>query len=129
MFVQMIALKSQVYAGRPLKAGDPFLARGETDARILIAIGKAKRTVFESAPVALSGLAVSSVYIDDCLREIPSEAAALNVDPDPVPTPEPLTVINVEPAPEVSEPEPDLTTRRGRREYRRRDLHAEGDKS
>lgn len=121
MFVQMIALKSQVYAGRPLKAGDPFLARGETDARILIAIGKAKRTVFE--------VAVQPAEPRTPVRELPIEVVALNVDLDPVPTLEPLTVINVEPAPEVSEPEPDLTTRRGRREYRRRDLRAEGDKS
>lgn len=125
MSVQMISLKPHVYAGRPLKAGDTFLARGETDARILIAIGKAKRTVFE--------VAVQPAEPRTPVRELPIEVVALNVDLDPVPTLEPLTVINVEPAPEVSEPEPepepDLTTRRGRREYRRRDLRAEGDKS
>lgn len=43
MSVPMIASKAFTYAGRRLKAGDPFPARGESDARVLAAIGNAKR--------------------------------------------------------------------------------------
>lgn len=124
MSVQMIALKPHVYAGRRRNPGDYFLVSGETDARILAAVGNAKRTLFDQSRVEV---AVPSVDIDEYVRELPSEVAALNAEPDPVPAPEPLAVVNVDPAPEMSEP--DLTTRRGRREYRRRDLRAEGDKS
>ena len=52
MSVPMQALKGFPYAGRRLAAGDNFEARGESDARVLVAIGKAKR----SAPVALPPL-------------------------------------------------------------------------
>lgn len=43
MSVPMIASKAFTYAGRRLKAGDSFPARGEGDARVLSAIGSAKR--------------------------------------------------------------------------------------
>lgn len=43
MSVPMIATKPFVYAGKRLKAGDPFPARGESDARVLEAVQNARR--------------------------------------------------------------------------------------
>lgn len=52
MSVQMIALKAFVYAGRRLQAGDPFVARGESDARVLEAVRNARRDL--QVPVAIT---------------------------------------------------------------------------
>ena len=41
--IPMICTKDLLYAGRRLKPGAAFNARGESDARVLEAIGKAKR--------------------------------------------------------------------------------------
>ncbi len=45
MSVPLQALRSFPYAGRRLKAGDQFPAKGESDARVLVAIGHATRHV------------------------------------------------------------------------------------
>jgi hypothetical protein len=52
MTVPMKARRSFPYAGKRLKAGDEFQARGESDARVLAAIGHAERVV--AAPAAAS---------------------------------------------------------------------------
>lgn len=43
MSVPMLASKSFVYAGRRRNPGDAFEARGESDARVLEAVGNARR--------------------------------------------------------------------------------------
>ncbi len=54
MTVPMKARRSFPYAGKRLKAGDQFQASGESDARVLAAIGHAERVtvVAPAAPVA-----------------------------------------------------------------------------
>jgi hypothetical protein len=47
MSIQLLALVPQIYAGRKVAAGSNFIVRGESDARLLIAIGRAA-----SVPVA-----------------------------------------------------------------------------
>lgn len=56
MKVPMTALKSQVYGGRRIKPGDDFEASGQTDARVLKALGRAK----DRAPAAPPTPAVGS---------------------------------------------------------------------
>lgn len=51
MSVPMIASKGFTYAGRRLKAGDPFEARGESDARVLEAIQNARRGTVPPPPL------------------------------------------------------------------------------
>lgn len=53
MSVPMIASKSFVYAGKRLKAGDSFTARGESDARVLEAVRNARRDV-QQIPKAIT---------------------------------------------------------------------------
>jgi hypothetical protein len=50
MSIQMLALVPQIYAGRRVAAGSNFLVRGESDARLLTALGRASVAV--PAPVA-----------------------------------------------------------------------------
>lgn len=45
MKVSMKARRGFVYAGKRLRAGDQFQARGESDARILAGVGHAERVV------------------------------------------------------------------------------------
>lgn len=52
MSVPLQALRAFPYAGRRLKAGDQFEARGESDARLLCAIGHATRHV--QVPTAIT---------------------------------------------------------------------------
>jgi hypothetical protein len=57
MTVPMKARRSFPYAGKRLKAGDEFQARGESDARVLAAIGHAERVIAAPAapPIAATG--------------------------------------------------------------------------
>jgi hypothetical protein len=41
MTIQMISLAAHLYAGQRLQAGDKFTCRGESDARLLRALGRA----------------------------------------------------------------------------------------
>ena len=39
--IRMMSMKDHLYAGKRLKAGDKFVCRGESDARLLRALGRA----------------------------------------------------------------------------------------
>lgn len=51
MSIPMVALKPQIYAGRRLVAGTEFTARGRSDARLLLALGRADFAMAEPEPV------------------------------------------------------------------------------
>lgn len=50
--IHMIALKPLTYAGKRFQKDDPFIVRGESDARVLAAIKSAVYSVQRPAPVA-----------------------------------------------------------------------------
>ena len=50
MAVQMVALRPYRYSGKALKPGDVFSVRGKSDARVLIALGRAAVRLPPPAP-------------------------------------------------------------------------------
>lgn len=151
--ISLLALQSQVYAGRRLAAGVEFEARGATDARLLIAIGRADfapARVGDSAPVVAPTrepvAAPDPLPEPEALVEIKAPAVEAPADPDPIAVqPVETTAAEVEQQPEPgaepgepaeeqapqAEEQPadaDLSPRTGKpkRAYRRRDMQAEG---
>lgn len=50
MSIPMVALKPQIYASRRLAVGDEFTVRGRSDARLLLALGRADFAMAHAAP-------------------------------------------------------------------------------
>jgi hypothetical protein len=50
MNIPMVALKPQTYAGRRVAAGAEFTVRGQSDARLLLALGRADFAMAHAAP-------------------------------------------------------------------------------
>jgi outer membrane biosynthesis protein TonB len=131
--IALVSLQRHVYAGRRFKPGDEFEARGQSDARLLIAL---KRADFapamqepEPQPAAATVAAVelpiaAPVAIEpapppDAATDAPSAETA-----EPTPTPaddQPAEQPTQAPA-ETAPAEPV----KPRRTYRRRDMTAEG---
>lgn len=80
---ELIATKSLSYGGKRLEQGDDFKAKPR-DARVLVAIGKAKHAPVEAAPLA-----------------------------PPAPAPAPVEPHAPAPAPQASEPAPAVTKPKG----------------
>ena len=102
--IQMTCLKPMQYAGRRVQAGDQFEAYGESDARVLTAIGKAAR--YTPAPVVV-------IVPKIVPRAILTTTPRAHVPPLPLP-----------PAPALTADETDDETKT-KRQYRRRDLTAD----
>lgn len=109
--IPMICTKALPYAGRRLNPGDAFNARGESDARLLAAIGKAVRA---PTPIPVAPPVVPST---------------LTPSVPPIAAPEPVSEPATTPAaPAVDTPAtdyPSTAQERSKRAYRRRDLTAE----
>lgn len=78
--IPMTARKSMVYAGRRVGEGTRFDARGESDARVLEAIGNAARAHIEPPPpvVVPEPLpARKTVAKRDQVAEVPAQAQAV----------------------------------------------------
>lgn len=96
--VPLIARKDQTYMTRRLKAGTPFMARSEAEARILRDVGKARDDYDAPVTEALAATPVAPVYVPaqpptsppsvpappqhDPLDALRGEAAALGVHVD-----------------------------------------------
>ena len=110
--IPLIARRSFLYAGRRLERGAEFGARTQSDARLLIAIGHAEfapQVDAEADPEALQVVVIApapAAAVVETAAEIVAE----------VPSAEPVTH-------DVVAPQPAAKTRR---QYRRRDLAAEG---
>jgi hypothetical protein len=137
MKVPMIALKALVYAGRRVAAGAEFVARGASDARVLIAIGKADFA--PAAPGEESSAAPVAPPVD-VARTADVEPVAATVVAPPIETPsvpsaddaveaveQPAAAPSaVETTAADSAEEPAPIVAKPKREYRRRDMRAEG---
>lgn len=111
--IPMICTKALPYAGRRLKPGDAFNARGESDARLLAAIGKAVRAPAPT-PIPAAPPVVPRAFTPPAPVVAAPEPAG-----DPAPTPA---------APAVDAPATGYAStaqERTKRAYRRRDLTAE----
>lgn len=72
MTIPMKARRNFPYAGKRLKAGEEFQARGESDARVLAAIGHAERvTVVAPAPTAPPPAAAYSTRMMTAAQSLP----------------------------------------------------------
>jgi hypothetical protein len=111
--IPMICTKDLLYAGRRLKAGAAFDARGESDARVLVAIGKATRAPAPvAAPVTPAPTAV--------------QPRAARGQPAPHPwAPQPAPVVDQVDTASASAADETASADRPKRQYRRRDLTAE----
>lgn len=139
MSIPMIALKPMIYAGKRYSAGQEFTARGQNDARILIAIGHADFAPAES-PDAVPMPTQQRAHL------VPAVAAAPAYEPPPAPEPAPVAEPEPEPVaaaddagPETLPPAADVAAAapepaaepdaepaaKPRRTYRRRDLTAQ----
>lgn len=119
MKIPMVSIAGHVYAGRRLKPGDAFDARGAGDAKLLVALGRAERAApvvpaIEKAPEAPVVKAprvyrTAAIYAQPVATQEPAEVAE-------TPAVEAPAEVAAEPAEPV----------RTKRVYRRRDLKAEG---
>lgn len=75
MAIPMKARRNFPYAGKRLKAGEEFQARGESDARVLAAIGHAER-VTVVAPVAAPTYSTRVMTAAPSLPPVPMKLAA-----------------------------------------------------
>jgi hypothetical protein len=98
MSIQMRALVPQIYAGRRVAAGSNFLVRGESDARLLTALGRASVAVPAPIPAVLAPV----VPVRTWGKQIKAE--------------EPVSTDGAEVAEEAPKP---------KRQYKRRDMTAE----
>lgn len=87
MTIPMTALRDFPYAGKRLKKGQDFNARGQSDARLLKAIGHAR----EAAPAQVQPPVASGTYNTRMLTAAP--ARQVQTQPDPV---DPPSVIKVD---------------------------------
>lgn len=127
--IEMIALKPLTYAGKRRKTGEEFPVRGQSDARVLIAIGSA-----DFAPADEEDLppAPPETVRVAAPAPAPIEQPAAAETPKPGPEPETRTEAAEPPAgdatasesPAAGAAEPDAEAK-PRRTYRRRDLTAE----
>lgn len=102
--IKMISLKPHLYASKRLVAGQQFEARGQTDARLMIALGRA-----EIAPVVAAPAPVAPASAPRTYRTRAIEA------PTDFESPAPASIEDAAETPAVK------TTR----VYRRRDMKAE----
>lgn len=130
MSVPLQALRAFPYASRRLKPGDQFEARGESDARLLCAIGHATRHV--QVPTAITDPVPAPVatkrgkgYRKQALEAQASTGAATSLEREPLAseaqasesgTAEKPEAGTLETAPPADDPAPT------RRRYQRRDL-------
>ncbi len=70
--VPMIAVKRQMYMTRWLRAGDPFMARSEAEAKILKAIGKARDDYDAPVKEVLAVPAAAPVHVPAPAQSPPS---------------------------------------------------------
>lgn len=135
MSVPMQAKVAFPYAGRRLAAGQQFTARGENDARILVAIGKATRDV--PVPVAITdpvpvapAVKRGRGYAKQALEAQPSSSTDLDssrqgaseAQASEVGTAEKPEAGTLETAPEAEAAPPAGAAPVQRRRYQRRDL-------
>lgn len=132
--IALVSLQRHVYAGRRLKPGDEFEARGQSDARLLIALKRADfapavpepepelaaapAAVVElpiAAPVAIEPAPAPEVVTTDAPSADAAEPAPTPVDEQPAEQP-PQAPAESAPAEPV----------KPRRQYKRRDMTAEG---
>lgn len=122
--IPMISLQAHLYAGKRLKPGDKFDARGESDARLMRALGRAIDYTAPPEPVhvpARKYTPPSDTYLI---------ATASAVEPLPGSIAEPSWKIDVttlndtEPTVADCEPPP-VEVERPKRAYRRRDMKAD----
>lgn len=135
--IPLIARRSFVYAGRRLQTGAEFGARTQSDARLLIAIGHAEFAPEDAEDDQAADVQIVAVVETPApapaaaVVETAAEAAA-EVPADPPaqpPAEEPSAEPVAETAPAAAPADgEDVSPRTGkpRRQYRRRDLTAEG---
>lgn len=79
--IPMKCTKSVVYAGKRLQPGIEFQARGEKDARVLAAIGKAERlTVAPVAPPATYSTRMMTAARAPAVAQAPAAEYVIKVD-------------------------------------------------
>lgn len=80
--IPMTCIKEVVYAGKRHKPGDPLDARGESDARVLVAIGKAERapTVAPVAPPATYSTRMMTAARAPAVAQAPAAEYVIKVD-------------------------------------------------
>lgn len=90
--VPLTAIKDHVYAGRRVKAGADYEASGQSDARLMKALGRAKdrEVIVAPAPVVSKPVQTYSTRMLTAAAPIAPRAAAPVTPPAPVaPTPTP----------------------------------------
>lgn len=102
MKIAMIAAKAFPYGGRRISAGEQFFANGQRDARLLTALGRAAAHSYTVPDIE------TSESLDEVVQPWQREAEITEVAATPV-----------EPAP--------IEVPRVKRQYRRRDMTAEGE--
>ena len=128
--IPLTALKPFVYAGRRLKAGQDFEASGQTDARVLIAVGHADfAPALAAEPAAEPPRTADTTAPLIAQPEPASQAGEASAQVEDQPAQQ--VDIPADAAPEQSAaPEPDQAPAEQpaakRRQYRRRDMTAEG---
>lgn len=80
--VDMIATKRLKYGTRRLTAGDPFEARHDRDARLLIGIGKARYATRDATPVDEANFAKVTITTDRIIDATSGDTIS-NVAPTP----------------------------------------------
>ena len=128
--VPLIARRSFLYAGKRFAAGAEFDARGQQDARFLIAIGHA-----DFAPAGQPPSVDDTVFVyqhpapNASPAFAPSPMVEVHAEPDH-PAADPAPVADEQPpAPLAEQPADDgeaAVRAKPRRQYRRRDMNAEG---
>ena len=103
MTIRMKALRAQIYAGARIKPGEEFDVRGERDAKLLYALGRAERVVATAPAPAQKPVPAPEPAVDQAVDQAGEPIGAEHA-----------------PAEESAEqPKP-------KRAYRRRDMTAEG---
>lgn len=138
MKVRLEAVQGFPYAGRRLSPGDRFDARGERDARLLVAIGKARRVsdvpVASSSPAPAAPRAQVRVQLPPVghVSTAPAETAAMFPGGDAQQDEAGEAAGQGEAAGDAGTqdqpPADQAPAPRAKRTYRRRDMTAEGGK-
>ncbi len=130
--IPLIARRSFLYAGRRLERGAEFGARTQSDARLLIAIGHAEfapQVDAEADPEALQVVVIAPAPAAAVVETSAETAAEVPADPPaqpPAEAPSAEPVAETSPAAAPADGEESPRTGKPRRQYRRRDLTAEG---
>jgi hypothetical protein len=126
MTIRMISTRTHLYAGRRLRAGEQFDARGKRDMRLLEALGRARRVHADVIPVARPEPLIVAEPVAVVAEPVMTEPEDAELT-DAGDAAEGATEDAPEQAGTEPEPETEISPRTGRpkRQYRRRDMTAE----